>query len=87
MDPCMGLNVNLCQMLAAPSKLECPGCKTRVATNFDDYDIESPDPYKLNKKLGFVVWRLHWGCSECERDWIYRFMVHGAFGLIQRRRG
>lgn len=40
----MGLNVDLCQMLNAPKKLDCQHCGAPTKTDFDDYDIEGGIP-------------------------------------------
>jgi hypothetical protein len=66
----MGLNVDLTQMLGAPSVVSCPRCKTDVATNFDDYDIEcgNPNPSKQ-------AWSLHVYCDSCELEFQYEFTI------------
>ena len=66
----MGLNVDLTQMLGAPSVVSCPRCKADVATNFDDYDIEcgNPNPSKQ-------VWSLHVYCDSCELEFQYEFTI------------
>ena len=63
----MGLNVDLTQMLGAPSVVSCPRCNADVATNFDDYDIEcgNPNPSKQ-------AWSLHVYCDSCELEFSAR---------------
>jgi hypothetical protein len=66
----MGLNVDLTQMLGAPSVVSCPRCKADVATNFDDYDIECGNP-----NPSAAEWRLRCHCDDCELDFYYKMKV------------
>lgn len=66
----MGRNVDLCQMIGAPTVLECPSCKRETESPFDDYDIEGGNP---NPEPS--TWVLHVACRHCEHEWTWKGTV------------
>jgi len=72
----VGHNVDLCQMIGAPARLECPKCRRTVASSFDDYDIECGQPNDLPGQ-----WFLDAFCPECEHAWTHEIDLVHPFGV------
>ena len=56
----MGNNLNLVELFGFPKTIECPSCKRDIASDFDDYDIDSGEPFDNGS------FNLHCHCPDCE---------------------
>lgn len=59
----MGLNIDLTYLFGLPAETNCPNCKRKMPTHFEDYDIEGPG---FNPRPGIVV--LDSYCGSCETE-------------------
>lgn len=56
----MGNRINLVEIFGFPLTVNCPGCRKKIETNFQSYDVES----SWTIKNGYF--NLHLYCSICE---------------------
>lgn len=66
----MGLQMNLCQLLGAPTEVQCPECGAPQQTYWNDYDVECCG---FNPAPGKVVLGMY--CEECEHEWKTSYQV------------
>jgi C4-type Zn-finger protein len=65
----MGSNLNLENMLGLPKTIECPTCKEKLDTYFNDHDIECGTNYENG------CWSISMWCDECCTKFIYEFQI------------
>lgn len=61
----MGNNIDFCELLGLPKKIECPRCRREILSWFNDYDIECGHPEAANNN-GKMKLSCH--CDICEYD-------------------
>lgn len=66
----MGKNLDLIDMLGLPEEIECPHCKVKMESYYDDHDIQCSTDYNKGH------WKIQRSCEECGENFTYEFKIH-----------
>lgn len=62
----MGHNADLAWLMNLPTKIECPHCKKKLRTHFEDYDIDCGTPMAVKGRMELDLY-----CLMCDRSFAY----------------